>query len=84
MLFWRLDVIAHHMDRKGWTNARQLALGADIGYPAAWAIQQGAAIGKLDSGTLDALVRAFGLNDPWTLLRYELPPKRRKPPPDPE
>lgn len=67
MIQWR---IAPHMARKGWTNARQLALGAGITYPVAWAIVLGGPVGRLDTGTLDKLTVAFGLSEPWDLLEY--------------
>lgn len=56
--------------RRGWTNARQLSLGATIGYPAAWRIMQGEPLDRLDIHTLETLTRAFGLKTPWALLTY--------------
>lgn len=58
------------MAQKGWENARQLALGAGIGYPAAWQIVLGGPVGRIDTQTLEKLTLAFGLASPWDLLEY--------------
>lgn len=70
MIFWNVREIEKCMATRGWTNARQLAQGAGISYPAAWAIAQGGAIGRVDVRTLEALTKAFRLREPWALLDY--------------
>lgn len=69
MILWKTAEIERQMAKRGWTNPRQLSTGAGISYPAAWAIAQGGAIGRIDTRTLEALAKAFRVS-PWTLLEY--------------
>lgn len=69
MIFWNAANIETGMLARGWANARQLSKGAHISYPAAWAIAQGGAIGRIDTRTLEALAKAFGVH-PCTLLDW--------------
>lgn len=61
MIFWNATTIEDGMLARGWANARQLSQGAHISYPAAWAIAQGGAIGRIDVHTWEALADAFGV-----------------------
>lgn len=72
MLYWNLT---KYLKDRGWTNANQLAAGADIGYPAAWrimhCIDNDEPMARLDGETHHALLAAFKLQrTPWALLEY--------------
>ena len=64
---WNLD---RHLARKGWTNARQLSIGAGIGYPAAWRIMQGEPLDRIDCHTLETLAKVFRAK-PLSLLKAD-------------
>ena len=69
-IHWNLQTA---LRRQGIENAHQLAERAGIGYPAAtriWKAKDGAALGRFDLRTLEALAVAFRVK-PWSLLRYE-------------
>lgn len=72
MITWN---VAARARAKGWTNAYQLAKGANITQPLAARVLAGEPIGRIDVATLEALTRAFGLKTPWALLDYQ--PERR-------
>jgi hypothetical protein len=61
MIFWNVAAIERLAAARGWTNPHRLSVGAGIGYPAAWALTQGGAIGRLDTRTWEALADAFGV-----------------------
>ncbi len=69
MFTWKL---AKPLSTKGWSNARQLAAGAKIGYPTAWRIVKGVPFDRPDSRVLTALCKAFGVKraDWHTLLEW--------------
>ena len=58
------------MRRAGYANAKQLADGAGIGYPAAWRIVNNKPVQAIHVSTLLLLAKAFRVKNPLTLLEY--------------
>lgn len=67
MIRWHLEP---HMTRKGWTTAYQLAKETGISQPAAARVLSAHPVERIDTATLEALAKAFGVK-PWRLLDYE-------------
>lgn len=56
--------------RHGVSNAHQLAAYAGLTLPVAYRVWTGDDLKRIDVATLEALTKAFGLAQPWTLLEY--------------
>lgn len=67
MIYWNVE---SHMTRKGWTTAYQLAKHAGISRPGALRVLSGHPVERIDTATLLALAKAFGVKDPLSLLEY--------------
>jgi transcriptional regulator with XRE-family HTH domain len=69
--------VGPHMARKGWTTAYRLAVESGIAQPAAARVLAGAPLRRVDVATLEALARAFGVEQkPWTLLAFAVETRR--------
>lgn len=62
--------LSRQMKRRGWTNANQLAKGADIPPPLAYRVLSGEPLERIEVATLEKLARVFAVK-PWTLLVHK-------------
>ncbi|MGH9887097.1 MAG: helix-turn-helix domain-containing protein [bacterium] len=76
MIRWNVDVIRAHMERHGWENANQLAIGARLTAPVAARVLAGGPLERIEVATLEHLAEAFRVK-PWTLLEYAKDSARR-------
>lgn len=57
------------MEKRGWTNASQLATEAGITAPVAYRVLAGEPLERIDVATLERLAAAFRVK-PWQLLEH--------------
>lgn len=69
MMMWNVRAF---MEKRGWTNAHQLATGAGLSYPVADRIVNGPPPDRIDAETLEKLRVAFTprARTPWALITY--------------
>jgi transcriptional regulator with XRE-family HTH domain len=67
-IHWNVSLIRRHMAKRGWTNARQLALGTGLTYPTARRILLDEPLERIDVRPLAQLAKALRAS-PLTLLR---------------
>ncbi len=72
MIQWDLNYIADEMRKRGATaaNANQLRHLTGLTVATAYSVFSGAPLQRVDTATLETLMRAFGIEDEGLLLDY--------------
>lgn len=68
LVFWNVPEIARLMEREGLANANHLHAFAGLTIATAYNVVSGGALERIHIPTWRALVQAFGVTDPLTLI----------------